>query len=179
MLFRSKAQWSALTSDSSKNVGWHYVQKFTSEEWAASNFATAKEMEWFNDARFGMFIHFGLSTYINKDLCWGMCYTPKAPDPVEIYIAPNGNDKASGTREQPRLTFEKANEHVASLSGKKEVHIILKDGIYYLPNTFVFKPEHSGSEKYPVIFRAANEGKAIISGGEKLDLKWEAFKSGI
>ena len=90
--------------------------------------------------------------------------------PVEIYVAPNGDDKAAGTNEQPILTFEKATEHIASLSGKKEVHVILKDGIYYLPNTLVFKPEHSGSEKFPVIVRAANEGKAIISGGDQLHL---------
>lgn len=99
--------------------------------------------------------------------------------PVEIYVAPNGDDKAAGTRELPLLTVEKASEHIASLSGKKEVHVILKDGIYYLPNTLVFKPEHSGSEKYPVIIRSANEGKAIISGGDKLHLNWEPYKNGI
>lgn len=99
--------------------------------------------------------------------------------PVEIYIAPNGDDKASGTREQPILTLEKVNEHITSLSGEKEVHIIFEDGIYYLPNTVVFKPKHSGSEKYPVIYRAANKGKAIISGGDKLNLKWEPYKNGI
>ncbi|MDF1572162.1 MAG: PDZ domain-containing protein [Bacteroidales bacterium] len=99
--------------------------------------------------------------------------------PVEIFIAPTGNDNASGTRAQPVLTFEKANEIAALLSGKKEVHIILSDGMYYLPSTVVFTPEHSGSEKYPVIVRAANEGKAIISGGDKLHLDWEPYKNGI
>jgi len=99
--------------------------------------------------------------------------------PVEIYISPNGNDNASGTKEQPLLTLEKANEIVASLSGKKEVHVLFKDGIYYLPGTIVFTPEHSGSEKHPVIYRAVNEGKAIISGGVKLNLKWEPYKNGI
>jgi hypothetical protein len=98
---------------------------------------------------------------------------------VEIYVAPNGDDKAAGTSELPLLTIEKASEQIASLSGKKEVHVILKDGIYYLPNTLVFKPEHSGSDKYPVIVRAANEGKAIISGGDQLHLDWEPYKNGI
>ncbi len=100
-------------------------------------------------------------------------------NPVEIYISPDGNDKASGTREQPVLTFKKANELVASISGKKEVHVIFKDGIYYLTGTVVLTPELSGSEKYPVIYRAANEGKAIISGGDKLNLDWEPYKNGI
>lgn len=35
--------------------------------------------------------------------------------PVEIYVSPNGNDKASGTREQPLLTFEKGIENAGRL----------------------------------------------------------------
>ena len=77
---RSNAQWSILEGDTTKHASWNLLQKFTQEEWDASNFATEKEMEWFNDSRYGMFIHFGLSTYIGKDLSWGMCYTRKAPD---------------------------------------------------------------------------------------------------
>ena len=76
----TKAQWSIKGETTDKKANWYLLQKFTPEEWDASNFATAKEMEWFNDARYGMFIHFGLSTYIGKDLSWGMCYTRKAPD---------------------------------------------------------------------------------------------------
>ncbi|KIO75800.1 hypothetical protein TH53_18625 [Pedobacter lusitanus] len=55
-------------------------QRFTQAEWNASNFATPKEMEWFNEARYGMFITFGLSAYVNKDLSWPILYTRKAPD---------------------------------------------------------------------------------------------------
>jgi hypothetical protein len=99
--------------------------------------------------------------------------------PYEIYVAPSGNDNATGAIGQPVLTLERANELAASLAGRKEVHIILNDGIYYLPGTVVFEPEHSGSEKHPVIIRAANEGKAIISGGAKLSLEWEQYKNGM
>ncbi len=77
----SIAQWSVLdTATSSKHEKWFLVQKFSPEEWNASNFASKEEMQWFNDARYGMFIHFGLSTYIGKELSWGMCQTRKAPD---------------------------------------------------------------------------------------------------
>ncbi|WP_299584570.1 alpha-L-fucosidase [uncultured Sunxiuqinia sp.] len=76
----SQAQWSVKGDATDKNVRWNLLQKFTPQEWDASNFATEEEMRWFNDARYGMFIHFGLSTYIGKDLSWGMCYTRKAPD---------------------------------------------------------------------------------------------------
>jgi alpha-L-fucosidase len=76
----SQAQWSILGEDTTKHADWNLLQKISPEEWKVSNFATEKEMQWFNDSRYGMFIHFGLSTYIGKDLSWGMCYTRKAPD---------------------------------------------------------------------------------------------------
>ncbi|WP_299580359.1 alpha-L-fucosidase [uncultured Sunxiuqinia sp.] len=76
----ARAQWSVLESDTSNHAKWNLVQRFSTEEWNASNFASEDEMQWFNDTRYGMFIHFGLSTYIGKELSWGMCYTRKAPD---------------------------------------------------------------------------------------------------
>jgi alpha-L-fucosidase len=81
------AQWSILKNDSSKHERWNLLQRFTPQEWNASNFASEKEMQWFKDAKYGMFIHFGLSTYIGKDLSWGMCYTRKAPDQGRGLIA--------------------------------------------------------------------------------------------
>ncbi|MFV0375764.1 MAG: alpha-L-fucosidase [Mangrovibacterium sp.] len=76
----ANAQWSVKGQTTDKDARWNLLQMFSEDEWNASNFATDEEMQWFNDARYGMFIHFGLSTYIGKDLSWGMCYTRKAPD---------------------------------------------------------------------------------------------------
>ncbi|MFV0592039.1 MAG: alpha-L-fucosidase [Draconibacterium sp.] len=75
-----KAQWSVLDTTEARHEKWFLEQRFSPEEWNNSNFASDDEMQWFNDSRYGMFIHFGLSTYIGKDLSWGMCYTRKAPD---------------------------------------------------------------------------------------------------
>jgi alpha-L-fucosidase len=57
-----------------------FYQPFTKDEWAASNFAADDAVESFHDWRYGMFIHFGLSTYQNANLSWGICHTRKAPD---------------------------------------------------------------------------------------------------
>ena len=76
----AEAQWSILDSDKTKKVSPHLLQRFTPEEWNASNFASKKDLEWFTAARYGMFIHFGLSTYKGKDLSWGVCQTRKPPD---------------------------------------------------------------------------------------------------
>ena len=46
----------------------YLFQPFSSKEWEASNFAAAADVARFQDLRYGMFIHFGVSTYIGKDL---------------------------------------------------------------------------------------------------------------
>jgi alpha-L-fucosidase len=56
------------------------VQPFTEAEWDASNFALPEDVQRFRDAKYGMFIHFGLSAHDNADLSWGTCFTRKAPD---------------------------------------------------------------------------------------------------
>ncbi|MDX2430685.1 MAG: right-handed parallel beta-helix repeat-containing protein, partial [Bacteroides sp.] len=98
---------------------------------------------------------------------------------VDIYLAPDGDDTAIGTKENPVKSIEKARELAGVSIGQKEVHVIFLDGIYYLPEAVVFNSEHSGSAKNPVVFRAANTGQAVISGGARIQLKWEAYKDGI
>nr|WP_299074367.1 peptide-binding protein [uncultured Allomuricauda sp.] len=95
----------------------------------------------------------------------------------EIYVSVNGDDTAVGTEEQPIRTIERARDMAASLKGK--VDIVLQDGTYYLSQPVIFEANNSGTEKYPVTYRAANEGKAIISGGSLLELQWEPFRDGI
>ncbi len=58
----------------------HKVHLFTENQWNASNFAAPSDLQWFRDAKYGMFIHFGLSTHHKADLSWGTCHTRKLPD---------------------------------------------------------------------------------------------------
>ncbi|MFV0606118.1 MAG: alpha-L-fucosidase [Niabella sp.] len=74
------AQWSVKEGYPVPKGREHNFNVFTETEWNASNFASKKNMKWFEDARYGMFMCFGLSTYIGKDLSWQMCYTHKLPD---------------------------------------------------------------------------------------------------
>lgn len=74
----SQAIWSHKQGDPQPSGGG--AQEFTKAEWEASNFATEQELQWFRDAKYGMFICFGLSTHMPSDLSWGMCRTRKAPD---------------------------------------------------------------------------------------------------
>jgi alpha-L-fucosidase len=77
-------QWSHKDGDpmpaAPKDQAGLLVQSFTKPQWEASNFASEKNLQWFRDAKYGMFIHFGLSTHNRADLSWGTCHTRKAPD---------------------------------------------------------------------------------------------------
>lgn len=98
---------------------------------------------------------------------------------VEIYVAPNGDDTASGSIEAPLQTIEKARDLAETYAGTRSVEIIFKDGTYYLTDQIVFNANHSGSKSHPIVYRAANPGKAIISGGQRLDLDWKPYRNGI
>ena len=55
-------------------------EHFTKEQWEASNFASPDEMQAWQDRRYGMFIHFGITSRANKDLSWGSISQRYAPD---------------------------------------------------------------------------------------------------
>jgi alpha-L-fucosidase len=88
----SHAQWSVRLSDGKslkemfgaddprRNLPDYLFQPFSSKEWEASNFASAPDVARFQDLRYGMFIHFGLSTFKGKDLSWGTVQSIKWPD---------------------------------------------------------------------------------------------------
>lgn len=46
------------------------VQVIADKDWAATNFAAEKDVRAFQDLRYGMFICFGPSTFVEKDLSW-------------------------------------------------------------------------------------------------------------
>ena len=76
-----QAQWSGTDDDPSPNKeAGHLFQVFSKDEWMKSNFAAENDIQWFRAAKYGMFVHFGLSTYKNAELSWGICQTRKAPD---------------------------------------------------------------------------------------------------
>jgi len=74
------AQWSVLEDDPRPRNPARLYEVFPMEDWEKSNFATGQDLQWFRDAKYGMFLHFGLSTFKNAELSWGVCAERKAPD---------------------------------------------------------------------------------------------------
>ena len=98
---------------------------------------------------------------------------------ADIHVAPGGNDANPGTKDAPLGSLAAARDAARPLVGKEPVTVHVADGVYYLPETLVFAPADAGTELHPVIYRAENEGGAVLSGGAKLELQWTAYRDGI
>ncbi len=100
---------------------------------------------------------------------------------IEIHVSPAGSDSNPGTADAPLATIAAARDALRESGrlGEEPCTVVLSDGVYYLPETLVFRPEDSGSEQYPVVYRARNRGQAVLSGGLKLDLEWKPYQAGI
>ncbi len=102
--------------------------------------------------------------------------TALAANDAEFYVSPTGNDSNSGTRGQPFATIGHARDavHTSPLRGKEPVSVILRGGVYYLPQALVFTTTDSDTT-----YVAAPGETSVISGGMKLDLQWQPYKDGI
>ena len=98
---------------------------------------------------------------------------------ADLHVSPNGKDSDSGTRSAPFENLSAARDAARKFAGKEPVTIHVADGVYYLPEPLVLTAADSGSDENPVIYQSVNEGKAVLSGGLRLDLKWEAQADGI
>lgn len=72
--------WSVLQDDPRPRIPSHAFEVFSPKDWERSNFAGEEELQWFRDAKYGMFVHFGLSSYKNAELSWGVCSVRVPPD---------------------------------------------------------------------------------------------------
>jgi hypothetical protein len=108
-----------------------------------------------------------------------LAFLPCSGWSANLHVAPSGNDSNPGTKIAPFLHLATARDAARQLAGRETITIHVADGVYYLPETLAFMPADSGTERNPIIYQAANEGKAVFSGGLKLDLKWEAQGDGM
>ncbi|MFI5379119.1 MAG: PDZ domain-containing protein [Tepidisphaerales bacterium] len=101
---------------------------------------------------------------------------------AELYVSPSGNDANPGTQDKPLRSFaaaQKAAQSAKSAAVDRPVTVYFRGGTYYLPDTVVLTADDSGTKAAPVLYTAAPGEEPVISGGAKLDLKWEPYKDGI
>ncbi len=91
---------------------------------------------------------------------------------AQFYVAPEGSDSSPGTKEKPFATVGRARDAVRTLRGhgsaKETATIFLRQGTYFLPETFRLGPEDSGDEKFPVVYTSYPGEKAVLSGGRPI-----------
>ena len=118
-----------------------------------------------------LFVIFGLVTWLSSG----------ATGQKTIYVAVNGSDENNGSRELPFATLFRAEDEVREILNVKvqPVNVLVGGGTYYLSKPLVFGPENSGTAKTPVRYIANGEDIVTLSGGIRLDCKWEPYKDGI
>ena len=99
----------------------------------------------------------------------------------ELYVSPTGSDEASGSIDAPFRSLPHAQSVVRSHDalGKEPITVFLREGTYYLQETFTFTAADSGSAEAPVTYRAYETEEVVISGGLPLDVTWEPYRDGI
>ena len=101
-----------------------------------------------------------------------------------LYVDPNGSDSWTGLVPTPTLDgadgpFQsitaarsaaraKLAEMTAGTVPRRSVKVVLRPGTYRLAATLTFDHTDSGTQNYPVVYRAQVPGTAIISGGVPL-----------
>ena len=107
-------------------------------------------------------------------------FTANSLQAVDLYVSPAGSDALVGTSQAKSVaSLAKARDLARQYAGKTAVTVHVADGVYYLPETLTFASQDSGSEKNPVVYKADNEGGAVLSGGSKLELEWQPYRDGI
>ena len=78
----SAAQWAVTESDGRTREPAHLYQEFSRAEWDAYDGAPEESVRRFRELRYGLFIHYGLSSFRGTDLSWSR-KTHVFPDPGE------------------------------------------------------------------------------------------------
>jgi len=103
---------------------------------------------------------------------------------AEIWVAANGNDANTGTKDSPKLTIAAALRQARELRRLNDpsvsggIYIILSDGAYILDESLFIRPEDSGTVLSPTVIENAPGAKPVISGGVYIS-NWNRVNSHI
>ena len=101
---------------------------------------------------------------------------PLAAQALDLYVTPQGDDRASGKAEAPLASLEGARLAVRKLPRPltEHVRVIFAAGTYRVTEAVAFDEKDSGDAGRTISYEAAQGAKVIISGGKELP----AFGSG-
>lgn len=96
-----------------------------------------------------------------------------------IYVSPNGNDGGAGTKASPFKTVQRAQAAAREMmkTADGDVAVNLTEGIHFLEEPLKITDEDNGKNGNKMIWRSTED--AVVSGGLKLDGKWEQHDGNI
>ena len=112
----------------------------------------------------------------------GIACVPSLGSPLlaaEIHASSSGRDDAAGTAAEPLRTVSAAQRAARKMAGREPITVVLHAGVFYLPETLVLTADDSGTGASPVTYAAAPGDEVVLSGGSRLELRWEPFRDGI
>lgn len=104
-------------------------------------------------------------------LMLAVCGIPAAAEASTIiYVAPGGNDAASGTADNPLATLEGARNKVRSIkeNAEGEITVYFREGVYLWNRTVKFDARDSGKSGKSVRYLAYPGEKVIFTGGTRI-----------
>jgi hypothetical protein len=94
---------------------------------------------------------------------------PNTNPSADFYVATNGNDAWPGTLSQPFRTVDHARLAVQALKSRvsgRTIRVLIRGGVYYLPSTWTFTAQDSGTSNTPVLYANYPNETPVISGGQ-------------
>lgn len=99
---------------------------------------------------------------------------------TEIYVSASAEGGGDGTKDKPFNTIEKARDAVRGINKdmKGDIIVNIMGGVYHPEETLRFSEEDSGTNGYYVKYKAYNNEKVTVTGGDKID-GWEKYNDAI
>lgn len=87
---------------------------------------------------------------------------------LTVYVATKGKADADGSAKKPYATVEAARDAIREIdkAGLKGINVIIKKGVYIIPEAVAFTAEDSGTKTCPITY--IGEEGAVINGGVHL-----------
>ncbi|KQN89750.1 pectate lyase [Sphingomonas sp. Leaf67] len=95
----------------------------------------------------------------------GLLASDSALAQAVIHVAPDGNDRATGSATRPVRSLERAQALVRVASTGGDVTVVLADGTYALDRPLRFTAADGGRAAHRVEWRAADGARPVLSGG--------------
>lgn len=107
-------------------------------------------------------------------LAFFLALSPARAEGLRLHVAPDGSDQNPGTADKPFATLEKARDALRAARPLPPggAVVTLADGVYRLDAPLTLGADDGGREGAPVIYRAANRARAVISGAGAAT-RWE------